>query len=149
MNPPSRTAAVLILAVLISGCALSASSGSDSKSDKKRPEQFSMITVADELAAKARLMSIANAEAAYQAEHGSFGTLDQLMSEGLVGDPSEGKLARYRFEVRVTLDGFEATAVPENYGVTGKQSFYLDETRTMRGADKQGKKATSSDPPVS
>ena len=65
-----------------------------------------------------------------------------------MGDPSEGKLARYRFEVRVKPNGFEATAVPENYGVTGKQSFYLDETRTMRGADKQGAKATVSDPPV-
>jgi hypothetical protein len=148
MNRRNRTAALLTLTVLIWGCDLNSSSKSDAKSDKKRPEQFSMITVADELAAKARLMSIATAEAAYHAEHGTFATLEELVSSRLLGDPTEGKLARYRFEVRVKSDGFEATAVPENYGVTGKQSFYLDETRTMRAADKKGAKATALDPPV-
>ena len=50
-----QTAALLTFAVAICGCESNNSSKSDSKSDKKRPEQFSMITVADEMAAKARL----------------------------------------------------------------------------------------------
>lgn len=145
--------ALLTLAVVCCSCELNVSSKSDSKSDnnksdKKRPEQLSMVTVADELAAKARLMAIANAQESYRAENGRFATLEELVSAGMIGDPTQGKLARYRFEVRVKRDGFEATAVPENYGVTGKQSLYLDETRTMRGADKQGEKATASDPPI-
>jgi hypothetical protein len=148
-----QTAALLALAAAISGCELSAASKSDSKAgdkkvDKQKSEQFSMVTVADELAAKGRLMAIGTAEAVYRAENGTFATLEELVSTGLLGDPTSGKLARYRFEVRVKPDGFEATAVPEKYGVTGKQSFYLDETRIMRGADKEGEKATESDPPL-
>ena len=154
-----QTATLLALAVTICACDLNASSKSASTSEKSvsasekkksesRPEQFSMVTVANELAAKARLMSIATAEAAYQAENGSFATLDELVSSGLVGDPTVGKVANYRFEVRVKSDGFEVTAVPASYGITGKQSFYLDETRTLRGADKEGEKATASDPVI-
>jgi hypothetical protein len=109
---------------------------------------MSMITAADELAARSRLQAIVTAEAGYQATApaGEYATLEELIAKGLTSDPTEGKLARYRFEVKVTPHGFEATAVPEKYGVSGNRSFFVDETRVIRGADKGGAKATASDP---
>ena len=111
-------------------------------------EQAALVTAADETAAMVRLRAIADAQALYQMESatGEYATLEELTTRQLVRDPSAGKLARYRFEVNLRPRGFEATAVPEKYGITGKRSFYIDETRTMRGADKRGAKAGSSDP---
>ena len=146
----NRLIPTIALAVLICGCDMHGSSKSDSKTEEKRPGQMSMITAGDEIAARGRLQAITTAEAGYQATSpsGEYGTLDELVSKGLMNDPSAGKLARYRFEVKVTSHGFEATAVPENYGVTGTRSFFVDETRVLRGADKRGAKATALDPEV-
>jgi hypothetical protein len=65
-----------------------------------------------------------------------------------VSDPGRGKLTGYSFEVRVKPGGFEATAVPVQPGISGKRSFYIDQTNVLRGAEKQGAKATSSDKEV-
>ena len=109
---------------------------------------MSMVSVADELAARSRLQAIVTAEAGYAATSpsGQYATLDQLVEQGLTSNPTQGKLARYRFDVKVTPRGFEATAVPETYGVTGNRSFFVDETRVIRGGDKGGAKATAADP---
>jgi hypothetical protein len=111
-------------------------------------EQSPLVTAADETAAKARMIAIADAEAIHQMEcaTGEYAPLEELTTRHNLTDPSAGRLARYRFEVKVKPGGFEATAVPEKYGVTGKRSFYIDETRMLRGADKRGAKANSSDP---
>ena len=148
MNRLVPTAVPLALALLVSGCDISSSSKPDPPD--KRPAQMSMITAADEIAARGRLQAIVTAEAGYQATApaGEYATLEELISKGLMNDPSAGKLARYRFEVKVTSHGFEATAVPEKYGVTGNRSFFVDETRVVRGADKRGAKATVLDPEV-
>jgi hypothetical protein len=146
MNRLIPTAVPLAFALLLSGCDVSSSSKPDPPD--KRPAQMSMITAADEIAARGRLLAIVTAEAGYQATapSGEYATLDELIAKGFITDPSAGKLARYRFEVKVTSRGFEATAVPEKYGVTGNRSFFVDETRVIRGADRRGEKATSSDP---
>ena len=148
MNRLILTAVPIALALLVSGCDISSSSKPDPPD--KRPAQMSMISAADEIAARGRLQAIVTAEAGYQATApaGEYATLDELITKGLMNDPSAGKLARYRFEVKVTSHGFEATAVPEKYGVTGNRSFFVDETRIIRGADKRGAKATALDPEV-
>ena len=111
------------------------------------PEQSVMVTAANETAAMARLRAIAAAEASYQFESGGeYGTLDQLIQKRYVNNPSSGKLTGYRFEVQVKPGGFQVTAVPERFGITGKRSFYVDETNIVRAADKKGAPATSSDP---
>jgi hypothetical protein len=111
------------------------------------PEQSVLVTVADETAAIARIRAIAVAEASYQVESaGQYGTLDQLIQKHYVNDPSHGKLTGYRFEVQVKPGGFQVTAVPEKYGITGKRSFYVDETNILHAADKKGDPATASDP---
>ena len=115
----------------------------------KPPEQSAIVTAANETAALARLRAIAQAELRYQIESGGeYASLDQLIAKGFVNNPSQGRLPGYRFSVKTKPGGFEATAVPEKFGVTGTRSFYVDEQNVIRGADKKGAEATSSDPEV-
>lgn len=112
-------------------------------------EQAPQVTAANELAAITRLQAIGRAELSYQAESGGkYATLDELIERRLANDPSKGQMTGYKFEVRVTAHGFEATATPERYGVTGKRSFFIDEQNVMRGADRSGTAATATDPQV-
>ena len=95
------------------------------------------------------LMSIRVAQTAYKEGKGkgSFATRAQLVSENLVPQillETEG----YRIEMTVTDDKYEVTATPSEYGKTGRQSFYLDESGIIRGADHVGQPATASDKPL-
>ena len=108
--------------------------------------QMPQVTAANEISAIARLTSIATAEAICQAESESYATLDELIEKRLLTDPSRGKLTNYVFDLRLTPTGFEATAVPQKYPISGKRSFYIDESRVMLAADKRGAPATASDP---
>jgi hypothetical protein len=95
------------------------------------------------------LYELQNAEAAYKDEKkkGRYGTLEELTAEKLL-DKGFGESASYRFELNASSDKFDITATPKEYGKTGRRSFFLDETGTMRAADHKGKPATASDPPV-
>jgi len=44
---------------------------------------------------------------------------------------------------------FGLAATPDQYGKTGRKSFFLDSEGVLRGADKQGALATSADPRIS
>ena len=104
-----------------------------------------------------RLLS--NAEAAYQSTAGRgrlFGTLGQLRDNQLIGEVlAEGIKDGYLYRVRTDAGSpteapsFEVTAVPLEYGVTGRWSFYIDETYVLRGGDKGGAEAGSNDPEYS
>ena len=114
---------------------------------QKPPEQAGLVTAANETAAIARLRAVAAAEARYQVETGGeYGTLDQLIQKRYVNDPSSGKLTGYKFDVQVRLGRFQATAVPEKFGITGTRSFYVDETNVIHAANNNGSPATASDP---
>ena len=116
---------------------------------QKPAEQSVLVTAANETAAIARLRAVAAAEAQYQvASGGEYGTLDQLIQKRYVNDPSSGKLTGYKFDVQVRSGRFEATAVPEKFGITGTRSFYVDETNVIHAANKKGSPATASDPEV-
>lgn len=118
-------------------------------SGAKATKQSPQVTAANEIAAMARLRAIAMAEMNYQVEtSGKYASLDELIKKGLVSDPSHGKLTGYRFDVQVSGNGFQATAAPEKFSITGKRSFYIDERNIMRGADKGGAQAVASDPEV-
>lgn len=117
--------------------------------EQKPQEQSVMVTAANETAAMARLRAIAKAEPLYQAgSGGEYGTLDQLIAKRYVNDPSSGKLTGYRFDVQVQRGGFQVTAVPEKFGITGTRSFFVDETNVVHAANKKGAPATASDPEV-
>jgi len=140
---------LLAKVVLLGFIAATVAACASQPKSSERPEQSGMVTAANETAVMARLRAIAAAEAMYQVESdGAYGTLDQLIQKHYVNDPSSGKLTGYRFEVKVKPGGFQITAVPEKYGVTGKRSFYLDETNVLHGADRKGVPATASDPEV-
>jgi len=137
----TRLAQVAMMAMLVAG--LAACDGSKTTVIEQVPQ----ATAGNEIAAMARLSAIGRAELAYQAESGGkYAALDELIQRGLVNDPKQGKLTGYKFEVNLTAHGYEATATPERYGISGKRSFYVDEQNVMRGADRNGSQATASDP---
>lgn len=112
-------------------------------------DQAPQVIAGNEMAAIARLRSIATAEMQYQMDSGgNYATMDELIKNRLISDLSEARLNGYRFDVRVQPGRFEATAVPVRVGITGKRSFYVDESRIMRGADRRGEQAVASDPEV-
>jgi hypothetical protein len=95
------------------------------------------------------MYTIAHVQEQYRKDKGagSYGTLEQLMAAELL--PKEMvENSGYRFEVIVTGDKFEVFAVPAEYGKTGKRSYFIDQTRVLRGGDRNGASASSSDPPV-
>ena len=104
---------------------------------------------ANESFAQGRLRTIASAENTFRATNkdGSYGSIDQLVSAGLVSkelfEPSG-----YRIELNALGSRFEATAVPVEYGKTGKLSFFMDESNILRGGDHGGGPATIADKPV-
>lgn len=138
----------LFLLIFVTICAVACNEQPGSKTSEA-PQQSVMVTAANETAAMARLRSIGVAEASYLAESGrEYASLDQLIQKRYVSDPAGGKLSGYRFDVQVRVGGFQVTAVPEKYGITGNRSFYLDESNVMHGADKKGAPASASDPEV-
>lgn len=76
-----------------------------------------------------------------------YGTLEELIAEKIL-DNGFAERSGYTIEVNASGDKFAATATPKDYGKSGRRSFFLDETGTMRAADHKGKPATASDPPV-
>lgn len=78
---------------------------------------------------------------------GRYGTLEELRGANLIPKYLLNDEA-YRLEILASGDGYQATATPLEHGKTGRRSFYLDESGLIRGADHQGQRATSSDPPV-
>lgn len=107
-------------------------------------------TFANERRATGVLYSIASAETVYRQNkgNGSYGTLEQLIPEQLhLKEMIEH--SGYKFDITVSGDKFEVTAVPVEYGKTGTRSFFMDQTFKLRGGDRNGAPATSSDPPIS
>jgi hypothetical protein len=78
----------------------------------------------------------------YVQQHSTFGDLDALIGAGLLpkaaGDPKE---LGYNFRVTVGKDGktYVAGAEPTRYGHTGKLSYWMDQTGTIRSVDSGGK----------
>jgi hypothetical protein len=71
-----------------------------------------------------------------------------LVNERLAGGAQDG----YHFRYRIVSTGegsddhFELTATPDEYGKSGRRSFFFDATGRTHGADKQGAPATDADP---
>ena len=78
----------------------------------------------------------------FSQQHGVFGDLTALINAGLVpkaaGDPKE---LGYNFRVTVGRDGksYLAGAEPTRYGHTGKLSYWMDQTGTIRSLDNGGR----------
>ncbi len=103
----------------------------------------------NEAIAQSALRMVVSAEATYHSTKGdgTYATLDQLMEQGLV---PKDLLQKYGYKVELTVVGtkFEATAVPVEYGKTGRMSFFIDESGVLKGADHGGGAASIADKPV-
>jgi hypothetical protein len=102
-------------------------------------------TVQNERMAIGMMYTIGQAEKSYKHLHGSFGTLEQLIAADLVQADSVER-SRYKFDISISGDKFEITAVPMEYGKSGKVSLFIDESFVLRGGDKNGASASASDP---
>jgi hypothetical protein len=100
-----------------------------------------------EMSAFYALQRVAAAELRYKEEKKTerFGTLEELLAAKMLEKDFLDNI-EYKVELSATADKFEATATPKNYGKTGRRSFYIDETMTVRAADRKGERATVSDP---
>jgi hypothetical protein len=110
-------------------------------------QQSPLLT--NESIAKSLLRTVVSAEATFQATKGAgrYGTLEELVSESLVSKDLLEKYG-YKIDVSVSSNRFEATAIPIEYGTTGRLSFFVDESGVLRGGDHGGGAATLSDKPI-
>ena len=106
--------------------------------------------MANERRAVSALYMISSAQLEYKAGkgNGSYGTLEQLFTTQMVTKEMLDN-SGYRFDMTLSGEAFEVTAVPVEYGKTGIRSFFMDKTLTIRGGDRNGAPATSSDPRIS
>jgi len=75
-----------------------------------------------------------------QAHDGAFGEVKALVAAGLMSeDMFEPKTSGYNFHLAVNGKSFIATAEPAHYGRTGKLSFWMDQTGSIKSADNGGK----------
>jgi len=106
-------------------------------------------TVKHERAAMSTLWSIFSAQLRYKEEKGpGYASIEDLIAADMVSKEMM-ESSGYKFEIRLTPEGFELSAVPIEYGKTGKMSFFLDhQSATIRGGDHGGGPASGSDPPI-
>ncbi len=95
------------------------------------------------------LNRIAGAQSAYKDERqkGRYATLEELIAEELLEHTFLENM-EYKFELEIAGDKFEISATPKTYGKSGRRSFFIDNTGTLRGADHRGEPANTDDPAV-
>lgn len=94
------------------------------------------------------LWMISSAEREYKQKSGaSYGSIEQLIEAGVM-EKERLESNGYKVDLRLTAEGFEVTAVPTEYGKTGKLSFFMDQSGLIHGADRGGAAASASDPPI-
>ncbi len=103
----------------------------------------------NEAMTKTMLYSLAGGEENFKSGKGagSYATLEHLISEKLI-DKYMLDNSGYRVDLVTMGEKFEASAVPLQYGKTGKLSFFIDETGILRGSDHGGAPATAADDPI-
>ena len=105
---------------------------------------------AHETAAIGQIRAIHQAEAHYYSQFQRF-----AQNLGELGPPADllppplvdGKASGYRYSVAGTAQGYNISAVPETFGVTGKQTFFSNETMVIR-YNLTAEPATTSSPPL-
>ena len=88
-----------------------------------------------ELRALAFIHKVHDAEKAYFNANGKYGSLQDLGAEfDKASGHNEPKLINfgYRFEFSVTRTGYTIAAAPLQWNVTGRRSFYSDQSLVMR-----------------
>jgi hypothetical protein len=104
--------------------------------------------VANERRALNAIYAITWAESEFKSKNaGRYATLEQLLAENFVST-GPMKTEGYKVEVSVSGSQYQITAVPIEYGKTGRRSFFADESGIVRSGDHGGAPATVSDRPL-
>jgi hypothetical protein len=106
-------------------------------------------TIQNERVAIGVMYTIVYAQQEYKKSkgNGSCGTLEQLIAAELLSKEMV-ESSGYTFVVTVSGDKFEVSAVPSEYGKSGKLSLFIDQTGMLRGGDRNGGAANASDPQI-
>jgi hypothetical protein len=103
----------------------------------------------NEATTQSLLRAVANAEAAFRANggQGRYGSLDELETKDFA---TRDYFEKYGYAVQLTASevGFELTAVPVEYGKSGKLSYFIDQSNILRAGDHGGGAATVADEPL-
>jgi len=87
----------------------------------------------DVIGVKNDLISIAQAERTYQAEHNSYGSLDDLVSSGAMTLKKSGRDG-YTYEVETSSDSFRVVAHCPTATVPGCTNYAVDQTLEVQAA---------------
>jgi hypothetical protein len=82
---------------------------------------------------KMDLLSIAQAERMYQAEHSSYASMDELVSSGALSMRKDGRDG-YTYGVETSVDGFRVTAHCPAVKFPGCSNFLVDQTMSVQAA---------------
>jgi competence protein ComGC len=82
---------------------------------------------------KSDLIAIAQAERAYQAEHNSYGSLDDLVSSGALSMKKSGRDG-YLYDASGSGDNFRATALCPAATNPGCTNYTIDQTMEVQSA---------------
>lgn len=82
---------------------------------------------------KMDLLSIAQAERIYQAEHGSYASMDEMVSSGALSMRKDGRDG-YTYDVDTTQDGFRVTAHCPAAKFPGCTDYSVDQTMEVQAA---------------
>lgn len=79
------------------------------------------------------LIAIAQAERAYQAEHGSYASVDDLTSSGAVTFEKRGRQG-YTYEIQNSAGGFRVVAHCRSATNPGCPDFFIDQSMEVQTA---------------
>lgn len=91
------------------------------------------VQTIDVAGVKNDLLGIAQAERMYQAEHNSYGSLDDLVSSGAMNMKKSGRDG-YTYEAEVSSDSFRIVAHCPSATVPGCTNYAVDQTMEIRSA---------------
>jgi hypothetical protein len=123
-----RSLAGLLVVALISVLAYRLYFSKMQSSDTGTPMQtISVVGVKNDL------LSIAQAERAYQAEHGSYGSLEELKSAGAMSMLRDGRDG-YSYDVETSASGFQVTAKCSLASNLGCSNWMVNQTMQVQPA---------------
>ncbi len=82
---------------------------------------------------KSDLLSLAQAERAYQAEHGAYASFDELVSSGAITLRKSGRDG-YTYDVETSADGFRVNARCPAATSPGCANYVIDQTMEVQAA---------------
>lgn len=91
------------------------------------------VQTIDVVGVKNDLLGIAQAERMYQAEHSSYGSLDDLVSSGAMTMKKSGRDG-YTYESEVSTDSFRIIAHCPSATVPGCTNYAVDQTMEIQSA---------------